>query len=264
MNQKPIKLLTLFALLLLPVISWGLESDSKQPINIEADEALMNDKKGVTEYKGQAVLTQGSLKIEGDVITFYFDGDKNITKAVSVGNLASYKQIQQQGKGAVKARGTRLEYYPKSKTIIVVGQAHVTQGGDTFSGPRIKYDIGKNIVYAGQGAASGNTGKPAKTGGRVRVVIQPAGGTSSAPVSTPTPPQAEYIGDATGLTGFATTRLNVRTEPDVDSAKVGSLPPHGQFTVVSQSEDWLQIQMGNNSGGGLIGWVSRRYVKLNN
>ncbi len=263
MKQKLIKLSVLLTLLMSPIISWGLASDSQQPINIEADEAVMDDAKGVTTYKGKAILTQGTLKIAGDTITFYFDSQKNITKATAKGNLATYQQVQNEGENPLKARGVKLEYYPKSQTIILIGQANVTQDGDVFTGPRIKYDIARNIVYAGQGAASGNTGEPAKTSGRVHMVIQPAGARQSAPVSTPTTPQTPFVGDATGLTGFATTRLNIRTEPDIESAKVGALPPHGQFTVLSQSEGWLQIQAGTN-GDGIIGWVSRRYVKLNN
>ncbi len=265
MNHLFIKLSALLMLLLLPIMGWALESDSMQPINIEADEALLNDKTGFTEYKGRAILTQGSLKIEGDTITFHFDKNKEITKAVAVGKLATYQQVQTQGEDAVKARGTRMEYFPETQTIILIGKAYVTQNGDTFSGPRIKYDIAKNIVYAGKGAASGNTGEPAETGGRVHVVIQPAGNKAS--VAVPIEPTISVppveINDAAAGAGFATTRLNIRAEPDVGSVKVGSLPPHGQFTVLSENEDWLQIQT-NVSGENLIGWVSRTYVKLNN
>lgn len=263
MNHLFVKLSALSMMMLLPIMGWALESDSKQPINIEADEALLNDKTGFTEYKGRAILTQGTLKIEGDTITFHFDKNKEITKAVAVGKLATYQQVQKQGEDAVKARGTRMEYFPSTQTIVLIGKAYVTQNGDTFSGPRIKYDIAKNIVYAGKSAASGNTGEPAETGGRVHVVIQPAGNKTSVVAPIEPMPEPVEIDNATAGTGFATTRLNIRAEPDVTSVKVGSLPPHGQFTVLNENEGWLQIQT-NVSGEDLIGWVSRTYVKLNN
>ena len=191
----PIKLSALL-MLVAPAMTWALESDSDQPINIEADEALMDDKQGYTEYKGKAILTQGTLKIEGDTITFYFDKEKNLTKAIAIGELAKYQQVESEEKGLIKARGVRMEYYPVDKTIILVEKAYVTQGGDVFSGPRIKYDIEKNIVYAGRGAASGNTGKPAKTGGRVHVVIQPEGSkakNTAVPTQEPSAPASSIV-----------------------------------------------------------------------
>lgn len=262
MNHSYIKLSALFVMLSLPAMSWALESDTKQPIQIKADEALINDKTGFTEYKGSAVLTQGSLKIEGDTIVFYFDDNKNITKAVAVGHLAKYQQIQNQDEGVVKARGKEMEYYPSSKTIIVTGQAYVTQNGDTFKGPRIKYDIEKNIVYAGQSAASGNTGKPTEATEQVVIVLQTAESRNDPAESVPIPEPIEENSAGAG-TGFATARLNVRAEPNINGIKVGSLPPHGQFKVISESDEWLQIQT-NVSGESIIGWVNRTYVKLNN
>lgn len=60
----------LWGITLIPAIALALPSDREQPINIEADHAQLDDETGVTQYKGDAILTQGTLRIEGDVITF--------------------------------------------------------------------------------------------------------------------------------------------------------------------------------------------------
>lgn len=250
--------------LMLSCTAIALESDSQHPINIESDAAVLNDKTGFTEYTGRAVLTQGTLKIEGDSITFHFDANKNITKAVAVGALAKYQQVQAAGEKPTRAQGVTMEYYPNKQEIILINKAHVWKQGDEFSGPRIKYDIANNIVHAGTSAASGNTGKPAKTSGRVRVTLQPtssSSSTSTAPKAPATP--AAPIINAVGRTGFVTTRLNVRSGPRADEIKIGTLPPRGQFTVLSQTKSgWLQVQT-NIAGDDVIGWISRKFVKLN-
>ena len=92
MHHLPSKLL-IGLLLLLPTLTWALPSDRQKPINIEADHAQMDDKIGVTQYKGRAVLTQGTLRIEGDIITFYYDADKQLKKAVAQGKPAKYQQF---------------------------------------------------------------------------------------------------------------------------------------------------------------------------
>ena len=88
MHQLHNKLLIVL-LTLLPALAWALPSDREQPISIEADHAQLDDKQGITQYKGKAVLTQGTLRIEGDIITFYYGEDKQIIKAVAQGNLAT-------------------------------------------------------------------------------------------------------------------------------------------------------------------------------
>ena len=94
----------------LPISAWALPSDRDQPINIEADHAQMDDASGVAQYKGDAILTQGTLRIEGDVITFYYDENKQLKKAVAEGKLATYKQVHKQGEEPVRAKALRMDY----------------------------------------------------------------------------------------------------------------------------------------------------------
>ena len=47
---------------LLSGLAHALPSDSQQPINIQADSAEMDDKRGVAIYRGDVIITQGTLK----------------------------------------------------------------------------------------------------------------------------------------------------------------------------------------------------------
>jgi lipopolysaccharide export system protein LptA len=75
----------------------------------------LDDKSGITQYKGNAILTQGTLKITGDVITFYYDQNKQITKAIAQGNFSTYQQVQKPGEEPVRARALQMEYHAGSQ-----------------------------------------------------------------------------------------------------------------------------------------------------
>ena len=139
MRHLQTKLLILL-IAFMPSLSWALPSDRDKPIEIEADHAQMDDSEGITQYKGKAILTQGTLRIEGDIITFYYDENKQLSKAVAQGNLATYKQVQKLGEVPVRARALQMEYHAKSQKIYLLGKGHVWQAGDEFTGNKIEYD----------------------------------------------------------------------------------------------------------------------------
>ena len=50
----------------LPGSASALSTDRDQPINLEADEAELDQTEGVSTYVGNVVVTQGSMKVESD------------------------------------------------------------------------------------------------------------------------------------------------------------------------------------------------------
>lgn len=259
------KLLTL--LLVIPVFAWALPSDREQPIEIEADHAQMDDSQGITQYKGKAILTQGTLRIEGDIITFYYDDEKQLTKAIAQGNLAKYQQIQKPGEAPVKARALQMEYHARSQMIYLIGKGHVKQNGDEFSGARIEYDINKNIVNASsKPAVSGVTPRKKE---RIHIIIQPPGKKQpKAAVKTPVkkdipkeiPAPAVVSGYPTAIT---LTNLNVRTGPGTNYNKLGVFPNGSLVYVLTEQKEWVQVR-GMVNDKAIIGWTSRRYLQESN
>jgi len=244
--------------LLSPTISWALDSDREQPIHIESDKAQIRDNDGIAKYIGNAVLTQGTLRINGDIITFYYDANKELTKITAEGELATYQQTHKPGESDVQAKAELMEYYAGNQTMILVGQGHIQQDGDKFSGDRIEYDINKNIVNARSDSAQGSDN-------RIHVIIQPPGKKSTPPPvqdKTPVPPLA-VENQEQNKSGIVTARLNIRTEPDVNANKLGTIPPHNSVTVLAEQGEWLQVKTSLN-GQVTIGWVNRIFVKLSN
>jgi lipopolysaccharide export system protein LptA len=264
MRHQQIKLLIVL-IAFLPSLSWALPSDRNQPIDIEADHAELDDANGITQYKGKAILTQGTLRIEGDIITFYYDANKQLTKAVAQGNLATYQQVQKPGEAPVRARALQMEYHAKAQKIFLLGQGHVWQAGDEFSGNKIEYDINKNVVNAN--SAPVEVAGEKQESGRVHIIIQPPG--SKKKVTAPkivtnsnVEPTALVDQDSDKHPGaLTTTTLNVRTGPGVQYDKIGTFRPSSEVIILTEQKDWLQVR-GEIDGQVVIGWVNRRYITV--
>jgi lipopolysaccharide export system protein LptA len=268
MRHLPTKI-ALLTLALLPSFASALPSDREQPISIEADHAQMDDTAGITQYKGKAILTQGTLRIEGDMITFYYDENKQLSKAVADGNLATYKQIQKEGEEPVRARALRMEYHAKKQMIYLLGKGHVWQNGDEFTGNRIEYDIEKNLVNAKSAPVTidGKTQQP----GRVHIIIQPPGGKSKPAkpkASTPAPQvesksieptQIEPAADLGYPTARTNVRLNVRTGPGTNYNKIAVFNLNDDVLILSTQNEWVQVR-GEVNGETVIGWVNKHYL----
>ena len=154
-------------LLLLPTLVFALPSDREQPIKIESDSADIDNKKGVSVYRGDVVMTQGSTRITGDVITVYSDNEQ-VRQIVAEGfkQRAYYEEEQPDAKGTLQAWGHTIDYKVVNEKIQLVRQAQLVQKGDSFKGERIDYDLKQQKVNA--------TGVQNQKGeGRVQMVIQP-------------------------------------------------------------------------------------------
>ena len=141
----------LFALLLLclPILAYGLASDRDQPITIEADRATFKEKENVSIYQGNVYLNQGTLKLHGDTMTVYTDGD-HVEKAILTGNPATFLQRPDGQDIDQHAEARRMEYQAADGLMILTGAARVWQtDGKELRSEKIIYDITRNTVNAG-------------------------------------------------------------------------------------------------------------------
>lgn len=156
---------------------WALSTDREQNIEIEADSAEQDDVKGLAIYKGDVVITQGTLKITGDHVTIHYDGSGDFTKMVTLGNPAHFDQLPD-GQADIaanyqRAKASRMEYFKATDTIILLGNAIYGQGGDKVAADRIDYDSHNGRMKARTVTAAKGNGKPAKKPGRVRITLKP-------------------------------------------------------------------------------------------
>ncbi|MBT8766237.1 lipopolysaccharide transport periplasmic protein LptA [Pseudomonas boanensis] len=149
--------------------AWALPTDRDQPIRVQADSAELDDKQGVAVYRGDVIITQGTLKITGDTVTITQDSNGDIQVFTSVGKPAYYEQKPAVDKEIVKAYGMTIQYFASNERIVLIDQAKVIQEGNTFEGEKIVYDTQRQIVNAGR-ATGTNVSTPRP---RIDMVIQP-------------------------------------------------------------------------------------------
>lgn len=149
---------------------WALSTDKDQPIEIEADTAELDDQKGITIYRGNVVVVQGSIRMTGDTMTVYYNKDKDLDTVIMEGVPATYRQLPDDSKVYDEAEALRMEYYETKSLIVLIDQAVVKQEGLRFSGSRIDYDtLNSKIKAKGETSES----KPGESSGRVKITIQP-------------------------------------------------------------------------------------------
>ena len=110
----------------IPAEGFALSSDRNQPMLIEADRAELNDADGISIYRGNVKVTQGTLILTGDTMTVFNKGD-DVDKVVMDGTPATYKQRPDNKDQDVRAKALRMEYYTNPEYIILLKQAEVEQ-----------------------------------------------------------------------------------------------------------------------------------------
>ncbi len=161
-NKLLTTLLPILLLVSIPFAAHALKEDVNKPIEVEADSVEIDEGSGKSTYKGNVVLTQGSIRLKADRITVIQHETKSDQIKV-VGRPATLTQKSTKGKKEVKGRSLRMEYFIDSDILYLIGNASLVQGKDTFRSDRIAYDRKKSLIKGGTSAK----GKQ-----RVRVTIK--------------------------------------------------------------------------------------------
>ena len=116
----------------------------------------------ISIYSGNVHLKQGSLEINSEQLTLFFNDNKEITMMKMTGSPATFRQLddlQQE----IHGEGEQIEYNQSDSTLILLDNARVTQVGDTIKSDKIQVDTNTGDIQAG-GTDSDS---------RVRMLIQP-------------------------------------------------------------------------------------------
>ena len=147
----------------------ALPTDRDQPIHVQANSAELDDHQGKAVYRGDVVITQGTLKITGNTVTVTRNAQGEIDTFTAQGRPAYYEQQPEINESLVQAYGRTIEYFAGNERIVLTDQAKVLRDGNTFEGERIVYDTRAQVVNAGR-AQGGNVTTPQP---RIEMVIQP-------------------------------------------------------------------------------------------
>ncbi|KQW23890.1 lipopolysaccharide transport periplasmic protein LptA [Pseudomonas brassicacearum] len=151
--------------------AWALPDDRNQPIRIQADDAQLDDKNGVATYKGDVIITQGSMKVTGNTVTITRTPSGDIDVVTSVGNLAYFEQLQTAGDTKpVQGYGVTIQYHASQDRVVLIDRAKVVdKDNNVTQGEKIVYDTNKKLASAGRATGS----KVTESRPRIDMVIQP-------------------------------------------------------------------------------------------
>ncbi|WP_175651084.1 lipopolysaccharide transport periplasmic protein LptA [Pseudomonas sp. Marseille-P9899] len=149
---------------------WALPNDRDQPIRIQADDAQLDDKQGIATYRGDVIITQGSMMIKGNTVTLTRAPNGDIDVVTSVGNLAYFEQQQSAAKpDKMQGWAVNIQYQAQKDLIILTDKAKVVNEGNTTEGEKIVYNSKTQVATAGR---AGNQ-KVTQPRQRIDMVIQP-------------------------------------------------------------------------------------------
>ncbi|MBP6563472.1 MAG: lipopolysaccharide transport periplasmic protein LptA [Neisseriaceae bacterium] len=153
------------ALLLAASPAWAEKADREKPINIEADQGMLDQGNQLTVFTGNVVIVQGTLKITGAEVSVKQD-DQGNQNMISKGSPTTMRQKLDDKNEYVTGQASQITYDSKSGIAVLTGNALVTREGDRVKGHVITYNTNTEI-YTVKGAG-------AKSGGRVSVILQPS------------------------------------------------------------------------------------------
>ncbi|QEY24098.1 lipopolysaccharide transport periplasmic protein LptA [Neisseria animalis] len=152
--------------------AFALQSDSRQPIQIEADQGMLDQANQTTTFSGNVIIRQGTININADSVTVARDGKGNQIMQAK-GSPVRFSQTLDDNKGVVKGRGSRVDYTSANGVVVLTGSARVERGGDVAEGSVITYNTHSEVYTIAGPSKTGGTKSAAKSG-RVSVVIQPS------------------------------------------------------------------------------------------
>ena len=139
-------------------LSWALDSDRQQPLEIAADQAELNEGEGFSIYSGNVIITQGTIKIEASTFKVTFNDDGIDPMLATDGHHDGLAYMSQQSEPnatgqseVMEAWGESIDFQVNTEYLTLLGRAKLIQQGNQFSGHQILFDMPKDSVKASGG-----------------------------------------------------------------------------------------------------------------
>jgi lipopolysaccharide export system protein LptA len=155
-------------LILTPALIQAKTADINQPLHIEADSVEIRERQGISIYKGNVSIRQGSMLIKGQLIHITSNSENNSYIIKIEGAPARFKQLTSDDQ-EVHAQSEKIIFSSATGILTMDKGAVLVQGKNKFTGEHIIYHSREDIVQAGMGKHTSDTDKPK----RVSITIQP-------------------------------------------------------------------------------------------
>ncbi len=132
--------------------AFAKQSDRDQPMNFQAKSTdAYNAPNTISTLKGNVILTQGTLKVTGDVAKVHLDADTQIARVVVTGNPAHIQQLDDNN-NLMQGDAAQLDYDNINGIAVLTGNASVTQQGrGEFHGDKLTYNTNTSLITGESG-----------------------------------------------------------------------------------------------------------------
>lgn len=154
---------------LISLNAYAEAADRDKPIELEADSVIVDDAKKISTYRGNVILTQGTLVIHADKLIVR-EGKNGFQSSTSTGNPTTFKQKREGKNEYMTGSGQRIEYDGRMDKVELYTKAWVKRGEDIVYGDYISYDANAEYAEVIGGEKSESAGP---SSGRVKAIIQP-------------------------------------------------------------------------------------------
>jgi lipopolysaccharide export system protein LptA len=153
--------------------AWAEKADRDKPINFQGDTGGGNAETKNGELRGNVVVTQGTLSIHADRITFHQNPDNSLS-ATAYGNPVAFREKRDGVDEYYEGFAQRIVYDGQKRFVELFDNALLKKGSDQIRSNYISYDAATEVFKAEGRPDSGAvaTGE-VPLGARVRGVFQP-------------------------------------------------------------------------------------------
>ena len=130
----------------------SISEDSKEPIEITANQLEFNDESGIATFEGDVLIIQGDLRLTAEFVEVVYSDDRS-----KIDSMIAKINVRLTS-GPDKAKSDAADYDLSRGSIILTGNVSILQDGNTLVAERTEIDL--------------DTGS-SKASGRVKTVLIP-------------------------------------------------------------------------------------------
>ena len=141
------KIYLITALILSNSLLYAESLDRDKPVFLESDSAKWDEETQKSTYRGNVIVTQGTILLTGDLL-IVTSKNNTINTMEMTGKKATYKQKTASGK-IVNGEAKKIQYYLEKSKIIFLNQAILVQSNNIVKSNKIIYKTDSENIIAG-------------------------------------------------------------------------------------------------------------------
>jgi lipopolysaccharide export system protein LptA len=137
----------ILSLTLVTTMHGKLLAQDRVPVYLNADNISVNQKNGVSVYRGNVRLKRGTMRVKADNATVRQTGNRILSVDAS-GSPVVMRRKEPETNRFITVRGQQLVFDASTNIVTVRGNVITTRGRDTLRSDKLIYQIDKNHVIA--------------------------------------------------------------------------------------------------------------------